>query len=291
MKVDYPSSQICAICVHDDDVTHAKLAPGIYEYTCTGRYHDAPRVWEVDATGATFPAWEGVMGELGLYEDLPRCLVAGEPFVEYGVVEHRYSTQFPKGFAAVLARHPHRRDQKGLDYSASMFIASALSRLQREGDLLKKFGKATGSWSYNGEISYWALAPQPGPGPDLTWAAYDEGEDPADEDSSPAAATRGKPEGREHDMRQAALLEVSSGPVASPMARQAVRLAIEGLRSSEVSYCTPPELFGAANDAAWNGGVILSQSDVWSAVYEWGGHDYNNPPPDNTMMRITDGHD
>src|SRR5580704_8922499 len=50
-------------------------------------------------------------------------------FVEYGVVEYRYERQFPDAFASVLRRYPHRRDQKGLDYTASAFIAVALSRL------------------------------------------------------------------------------------------------------------------------------------------------------------------
>jgi hypothetical protein len=32
---------------------------------------------------------------------------------------------------------------------------------------------------------------------------------------------------------------------------------------------TPPELFTAANESAWDAGFMLSQANVWIAVYEW----------------------
>ena len=50
--------------------------------------------------------------------------------------------------------------------------------------------------------------------------------------------------------------------------------------------CTPPELFEAANDAAWDAVQMLSQSAVWTAVYEWGGFNYENPPPDDTAITL-----
>jgi hypothetical protein len=49
---------------------------------------------------------------------------------------------------------------------------------------------------------------------------------------------------------------------------------------------TAPELFTAANDSAWGAGLKLSQADVWIAVYDWGGFDYDNPPPDHTAMSL-----
>lgn len=75
-------------------------------------------------------------------------------------------------------------------------------------------------------------------------------------------------------------------PVASPMAKQAVSLAVEKLRHQGVVSSTPPQLFAAANDAAWDAGLMLSGSDVWMAVYDWGGYDYDNPPPDETAMKL-----
>ena len=41
---------------------------------------------------------EGKAAELGLYEDLLRCVVPGEPFVEYGIVERRYEELRPEIF-------------------------------------------------------------------------------------------------------------------------------------------------------------------------------------------------
>jgi len=32
---------------------------------------------------------------------------------------------------------------------------------------------------------------------------------------------------------------------------------------------------------------MLSQADVWQAVYEWAGQDYENPPPDDTLLELT----
>jgi hypothetical protein len=179
MSAGYAVTMICPVCANDDAVNSAKLAPGIFQYTCSAverHPKSEPLVWERDTKGASLPAWGGVMGELGLFQDLPQCLVQGEPPVEYGVVEHRYERLFPQAFAAVLQRYPHRRDQQGLGYTASAFIAAALSRLQGEGVLTKKFGKATGSWAYDGEVSYWALPPAEGLGPDITWKEFAVGE-------------------------------------------------------------------------------------------------------------------
>jgi hypothetical protein len=46
--------------------------------------------------------------------------------------------------------------------------------------LVKHFGKATGSWAYDGEVSYWALSHAEGLGADITWGdfAVNEGIDP-----------------------------------------------------------------------------------------------------------------
>ena len=74
--------------------------------------------------------------------------------------------------------------------------------------------------------------------------------------------------------------------MASPMAAQAVSLAVNAARGRGLGSCTPPELFAAANDAAWDAGQMLSQSDVWTAVYEWGGYNYENPPPDDTAIPL-----
>ena len=77
------------------------------------------------------------------------------------------------------------------------------------------------------------------------------------------------------------------GPPPSPVARDAVERAAEKLRASGATSVTPPDLFTAANDAAWESGLMLTKTDVWVAVYEWGGFDYySNPPSDDTLMAL-----
>jgi hypothetical protein len=77
--------------------------------------------------------------------------------------------------------------------------------------------------------------------------------------------------------------------VASAVAQDAVKHAVELLRLSGAASITPPELFAAANDTAWDAGLMLSQADVWQAVYEWGDFTDDNPPPDDTTMSLGDG--
>lgn len=65
-----------------------------------------------------------------------------------------------------------------------------------------------------------------------------------------------------------------------------VRAAAEAARGAGKIAVTAPELFEQANDAAWAAGYMLSQGDVWQAVYEWSGHDPYAPPPDETPLPL-----
>lgn len=79
------------------------------------------------------------------------------------------------------------------------------------------------------------------------------------------------------------------GPPASPPATQAVEQAVANLRASRETSVTPPDLFKAANDVALESGLMLSQTDLWVAVYAWGGFDYyGNVPAGDTSMPLTD---
>jgi hypothetical protein len=75
-------------------------------------------------------------------------------------------------------------------------------------------------------------------------------------------------------------------PVPSAVACAAVEHPAERLRRSGASMVTPPEPVAAANDSAWDAGLMLSQGDVWMAVYQWGGFSYDDPPPDDTTMSL-----
>lgn len=148
------------------------LGPGLWALTCPGGGHE-PYRWEATAADRTDEAGaSGLAAEMGLYDDLPRCLVAGEPFVEYGVVEHRYSELRPRVYEDLLRRYSHTRIERNKPYTTSVFVASALSWLLRHGDVVVTWADATGYWSYNGVISYWALPPGPAEADRLTWVEY-----------------------------------------------------------------------------------------------------------------------
>jgi hypothetical protein len=99
------------------------------------------------------------------------CLEKGEPFAEYGIVEHRYRMMRPDTFAQLLATYGHRAIEIGRLYTTSSFLASALRILANRGELELRWGPATGFWSYDGTVSYWALAPA-SLQEMLSWASY-----------------------------------------------------------------------------------------------------------------------
>ena len=164
-----PQRQVCPICGHDDDVT---TMPGdaerTWDYTCLADGHN----WTVKAdTGLV--GRTGITAEWDLYDDLPKCLTPGEPWVEHGVVEFRYKTGFPDVyFEKILPRYGHVGLQGSKRYTASSFIAQALRQLEREGVLARSYRRATGFWAYNHRVSYWSLAPGPTSDDDITWQNF-----------------------------------------------------------------------------------------------------------------------
>lgn len=108
--------------------------------------------------------------DLGLAVELPAALATFRgQWVEYGVVEHAYAAANPKDFALLVQRYGHSAVNRG-QYTASAFLARTLGDLSRSGDVLFHEGPATGRWSYNGKISWWALAPEPQWSPETSWA-------------------------------------------------------------------------------------------------------------------------
>jgi len=104
--------------------------------------------------------------------------------------------------------------------------------------------------------------------------------------SEDAWSARTSDDGAPSPTPEISTVSTMSFPPASPLAQAAVERAAGDLRASGVSSVTPPELFAAANDAAWDLGYMLSSADVWTAVYAWKGFDYGNPPPDDTPMSL-----
>jgi len=87
---------------------------------------------------------------LGLYDDLLQCVQSGDPWVEHGIVEYRYSRLNPKVYLQeLIPRFGHRAQGPRL-FSASALIAKALGQLRNEGLLAWRYDKATGFWDYSG---------------------------------------------------------------------------------------------------------------------------------------------
>jgi hypothetical protein len=171
-----PERRVCALCGHDDEVAIMPSPDGgSWQYTCPpGPHHAELHVWTV-AEPTTFIGRDGVTAEFGLYDDLPALVVSGEPWVEYGLVEHRYKLAHPQTYNALLDRYGHRAKQPK-PFTMSAFIAGALGQLAREGVLAYKWGPATGYWSYNGKVSYWAVPPAPAESRTVTWKEFADGD-------------------------------------------------------------------------------------------------------------------
>ncbi len=164
--------ELCPRCFQDDEVIPRRLPDGAIEYVCSGTHQGSgPHTWRGSSDPAAGEmATEGITDEL--LEPLLACVVPGEPFAEYGVVEYRFRQQYPQLFRAHVRERGHVLTGKRLDTTASAVrFAMALSRQERSGLLLKRFGPATGAWAYNQRISYWARPPRPS-GKSLTWVAY-----------------------------------------------------------------------------------------------------------------------
>lgn len=156
-----PSKQVCPLCGRDDTVVQLGVKDGKWLYRCSNpKKHPEPLDWaSADVAPAEDDREPGVMEEFGLFQDLPHCLNAGEPFVEYGVVEYRYRQLRPDTFSEIVAKYGHRAIEMGRPYTTSGFLASALRILANRGEVELRWGPATGFWTYDGTVGYWALAP------------------------------------------------------------------------------------------------------------------------------------
>jgi hypothetical protein len=102
---------------------------------------------------------EGVTDDL--LEPLTHCVDAGDPFLEYGIVEHRLRTRFPDLFAAHVAEQGDSIFGSRAFTASSVRFGVALGRLEWTGDLVCEYGLATGAWHHNSRVTYWARTPPP----------------------------------------------------------------------------------------------------------------------------------
>ena len=161
----------CPKCFTADDVQRPRRLPdGVLHHRCANPEHgDHEWFTTLDAIKPLSDVEEGVTDEL--LEPLRHCVVPGEPFVEYGIVEHRLRTREPDLFAAHVAQQGHSMFGSRQCTASSVRFGVALGRLERLGTLVSFYGPATGAWRHNGQVTYWATNPHPDQRR-VTWAEH-----------------------------------------------------------------------------------------------------------------------
>lgn len=149
----------------DEDVAGVLLnKDGGYAFACertTGHPTAGEYRWFSAPEPPDVPGISGLADELGLQVELPAAIATQNGrWVEYGVVEAAYAAANPVDYRLLVERYGHTAIQP-TQYSASAFVAATLGRLSRSGEVLFRHGPATGRWAYNGQISWWAIAPEP----------------------------------------------------------------------------------------------------------------------------------
>jgi len=89
-----PSRQVCPLCATDDFVELTTDCPDVWMFRCRGPYHDEPYTWSPTITPPVPAGRIGIGEDLGVYDDLLRCVHVSE-CVEYGAVEWRYAKPHP----------------------------------------------------------------------------------------------------------------------------------------------------------------------------------------------------
>ena len=117
------------------------------------------------------PSRVGIGAQLGVYEDVFLCLSPGEPWLEHGIVEHRYKELCPGAYREMIDRWGHVT-QGPRRYSVTAYLTRVWSQLAGYGVLAAQLGPATGLYDHNGTILYWALPPRPDAQRIQTWADF-----------------------------------------------------------------------------------------------------------------------
>ena len=150
----------CPRCFSADDVERPRRLPDhVLQYRCVNPEHGIHE-W-LTTLDVVQPAGEvraGVTDDL--LGPLNDCVEADDPLLEYGIVEHRLRTRFPDLFAAHVGDQGHNLLGTRLYTASGVRFGVALYRLQRRGELVSEYGRATGAWSYNGQVTYWARTGQ-----------------------------------------------------------------------------------------------------------------------------------
>ena len=178
-----PPRRICGPCGLEDDVS-AVVDPSGTEwiYTCTN-HSPEPYSWVVPIpttrkSGSSGSGGgvknEGITARLNVYDDLLACIHPGEPWLEYGIIEHRYKVVAPETYFGELIEVFGHRAIEPSTTTVSAFLARTLMTLSNRGHLQRTWGPATGYWAYDDTVSYWARPPVPPESKRLTWVSFAE---------------------------------------------------------------------------------------------------------------------
>ncbi|HEX6355094.1 hypothetical protein, partial [Actinophytocola sp.] len=119
-----------------------RLPDHLLQYRCTNETAHDSYEWLTnrEAVQPAREVRESVTDEL--LEPLSQCVLAGDPFVEYGIVEHRLRIRFPCPFAAHVAEQGHSM------FGFRAYTASSVR-------------SASHSAAWNGRVSCWARTAPP----------------------------------------------------------------------------------------------------------------------------------
>lgn len=166
-----------ALCVWCGTDEFADLDPATGVAVCHGPGHPTERMWEPKEeakkrASRANPLSDGIAAQLGLYDDLPKCLNPGE-WAETGVVEHRYGAEHPREYRWMVDRWGHVA-QGPRKYSVTSFIGSTLGALSRATNVTYRQGRGSGFFDYNPTIGLWTLEPVPDDATVMSWASFAE---------------------------------------------------------------------------------------------------------------------
>ena len=164
--------QVCPF--HADEGTHGtplqdEARTEMFECHRRGHPRPGPWTWSSVPEPPNAAGVSGMAAELGLHLELPAAVATyGGRWVDYGLVERAYAQAHPNDFRRLLALYGHTHLAPS-QYTASAYLARTLGELSRLGTVLFHPGRGTGRWSYNSDISYWAIPPEPDWDNRLTW--------------------------------------------------------------------------------------------------------------------------
>jgi hypothetical protein len=112
--------------------------------------------------GSAEAGYSGIAAELGVYDDVFLCLSPGEPWLEHGIVEHRYKELCPTAYRRMIDRWGHVI-QGPRRYSVTAFLTRTWARLAADGLLAAQLGPRHWRVSAQAQHHHPVLGASPGP--------------------------------------------------------------------------------------------------------------------------------